>query len=151
MATKMYPKVDVRKTKPKVCKQIGPNNVFWEPFGCHLGAKGCQKSTKMHPKIDVRKRSRKGCSKGDLPDYSPEHFGSHFPSKMHSKINTKVDVEKVWKFMRKCFKNDAKTRSKINDKSVNFWNLRFLVFSEEYNVKVVFSHDQGYQNSIEDP
>ena len=53
--------------------------------------------------------------------------------------------------MRKCLKNDAKTRSKIYDKSMKFWNLRFLVFSEEYNVKVVFSHDQGYQNSIEDP
>jgi len=82
----------------------------------------------MHPKIDVRKKSRKGCSKGDLPDYSPEHFGNHFPSKMHSKINTKVDVEKIWKFMRKCFKNDAKTRFKIHDKSEKIWNLRFLVF-----------------------
>ena len=51
--------------------------------------------------------------------------------------------------MRKCLKNNAKTRSKINDKSVNFWNLRFLVFSEEYNVKIVFLHDQGYQNSFE--
>ena len=47
--------------------------------------------------------------------------------------------------------NHAKTRPKINDKSMKFWNLRFFVFSEEYNVKVVFSHDQGYQNSIEDP
>ena len=51
----------------------------------------------------------------------------------------------------KCSQNHAKTRPKINDKSMKFWNLRFLVFSEEYNVKVVFSHDQGYQNSIEDP
>ena len=68
---------------------------------------------------------------------------------MPLKINAKVDVEKVWKFMRKCFKNDAKTRSKINDKSVKFWNLRFLVFSEEYNVKIVFLHDQGNQNAFE--
>ena len=100
----MYPKVDVRKTKPKVCKQIGPNNIFWE------------------------------------------HFGSHFPSKMHSKINTKVDVEKVWKFMRKCFKNDAKTRSNIHDKSMNFQNLRFLDFCEVYNVKIVFYMIRGTRN-----
>ena len=53
--------------------------------------------------------------------------------------------------MRKCSQNDAKTMCEINDKSMNFRNLRFLVFCEEYNVKIVFSHDQGYQNSIEDP
>ena len=67
---------------------------------------------------------------------------------MHSKINTKVDVEKVWKFIRNCFKNDAKTSSKISDKSVKFWNLRFIVFSEEYNVKIGFLHDQVYQKSF---
>ena len=50
--------------------------------------------------------------------------------------------------MGKCSKNDAKTRSKINDKSMKIWNLRFLVFCEEYNVKIVFLHDQGYQKSI---
>ena len=50
--------------------------------------------------------------------------------------------------MRKCFQNDAKTRSKIDDKSMNFQNLRFLDFCEEYNVKIVFSHDQGSQKSI---
>ena len=53
--------------------------------------------------------------------------------------------------MRKCIQNDAKTRSKINDKSVKFWNLRFLVFSEGYNVKIVFLHDQVYQKSFENP
>ena len=50
--------------------------------------------------------------------------------------------------MRKCFRNDAKTRTKIDDKSMKFQNLRFLDFCEEYNVKLVFSHDQGYQKSI---
>ena len=50
--------------------------------------------------------------------------------------------------MRKCFQNDAKTRNKIDDKSMNFQNLRFLDFCEEYNVKIVFLHDQGYQKSI---
>ena len=50
--------------------------------------------------------------------------------------------------MRKCFQNDAKTRSKIDDKSMKFQNLRFLDFCEEYNVKIVFLHDQGYQKSI---
>ena len=52
--------------------------------------------------------------------------------------------------MRKCFQNDAKTKSKINGKSMKFQNLRFLVFCEEYNVKIVFLHDQGYQKSIVD-
>ena len=50
--------------------------------------------------------------------------------------------------MRKCYQNDAQMRSKINGKSMNFQNLRFLVFCEEYNVKIVFLHDQGYQKSI---
>ena len=50
--------------------------------------------------------------------------------------------------MRKCFQNDTKTRSKIHDKSMNFQNLRFLVFCEEYNVKIVFLHDQGSQQGI---
>ena len=35
--------------------------------------------------------------------------------------------------MRKCFQHDAKRRCKINDKSMNFRNLRFLAFCEEYN------------------
>ena len=51
--------------------------------------------------------------------------------------------------MRKCFQNDAKTTSKINDKSMKFRNLRFLVFGEEYNVNIVFLHDQGYQKSVQ--
>ena len=37
---------------------------------------------------------------------------------------------------------------KIDDKSMRFRNLRFLDFCEEYNVKIVFLHDQGYQKSI---
>ena len=38
---------------------------------------------------------------------------------------------------------------KIDDKSMRFRNLRFLDFCEEYNVKLLFSHDQGHQKSIE--
>ena len=33
---------------------------------------------------------------------------------------------------------------------MNFQNLRFLDFCEEYNVKIVFLHDQGYQKCIVD-
>ena len=77
-----------------------------------------------------------------------DHLGSHFPSKMHYKINAKIDGKKVCEIMRKCFQNDTKTRSKIHDKSMNFQTLRFLDFCEEYNVKLVFSHDQRYQKSI---
>ena len=54
--------------------------------------------------------------------------GSNFPPKMHSKINTNFNVGKVWNFMRKGSQNDTKTMSKIDDKSMNFRNLRFLVF-----------------------
>ena len=51
----------------------------------------------------------------------------------------------------KSSQNGAKIIFKIDDKSMKFGNLRFLVFSEEYNVKIVFLHDQGYQNSFENP
>ena len=40
---------------------------------------------------------------------------------------------------------------KIDDKSMRFRNLRFLVFCEEYNVKIVFLHDQGCQKCITNP
>ena len=51
--------------------------------------------------------------------------------------------------MRNCSQHDTKTVSNIDDKSMKFRNLRFLVFCQEYNVKIVFLHDQGCQNSIE--
>ena len=48
--------------------------------------------------------------------------------------------------MRKCSPNYAKTRSKINDKSMKFRSLWFLVFCEEYNVKIVFYMIRGIIN-----
>ena len=50
--------------------------------------------------------------------------------------------------MRKLSKHDVKTVSKTCENSMIFRSLRFLVFCEEYNVKIVFLHDQGYQKSI---
>ena len=47
--------------------------------------------------------------------------------------------------MAKGSQNDAKMDAKIIEKSMRFWNLRFLVFCKEYNLKIVFLHDQGYQ------
>ena len=44
-------------------------------------------------------------------------------------------------------KSGAKMGSKINEKASRFWNLRLLDFCREYNVKIVFLHDQGYQKS----
>ena len=70
---------------------------------------------------------------------------------MHSKVDAKIDDEKVWKCIRKCSQNDAKPMAEIDDKSMNVRNLRFLVFCEGYNVKIVFLHDQGYQKSFENP
>ena len=104
--------------------------------------------TEMHKQIDLWNKSRKRCQKGSVPHLEWEPFWDYLPSKMPLNINAKVDGEKAWKFMRNCFQNDAKTTSKINDKSMKFRNLRFLVFCEEYNVKIVFSHDQESQKSI---
>ena len=62
-----------------------------------------------------------------------------FSIQMHSKIDAKFNVEKVWTNIGKCFQNE---------KSMIFQTLRFLEFCEEYNVKIVFSHDQGYQKTF---
>ena len=102
----------------------------------------------MHPKVDVRNMLAKWNENGSVGHSFWEPFGYHFPLKMHIKTNANFNAEKLQTFMRKCSQNHAKTRPKINDKSMKFWNLRFLVFCEEYNVKIVFSHDQGSQKSI---
>ena len=60
-------------------------------------------------------------------------------------FDAKFDVGRIHDCIRKCYRNDAKMRSQIDDKSMNFRNLRFLDFCEEYNVKIVFLHDQGWQ------
>ena len=49
--------------------------------------------------------------------------------------------------MRKCFQNDAKMRSKINDKSMKFQNLRFLVFfAKSLTLKQFFHMIWGNRN-----
>ena len=115
-------------------------------------SKESPKITKERPKCiqkSMFERSCEQCSKKGAPvKVLPDDSGSHFPSKMCSKIDAKFYVEKVWTFMRKRSQNDAKTRSRIDDKSMKFRNLRFLIFCEVYNVKIVFSHDQGSQKSI---
>ena len=127
------------------------------------GAKRIRKRTRREPKDSPKgakgwlkciNRStfgtnrEKGAKRVASDTWKWEPFWDYLPSKMPLEINTKVDGEKVWKFMRKCFQNHVKTRPKINDNSMNSWKLRFLVFCEEYNVKIVFSHDQGSQKSI---
>jgi len=49
--------------------------------------------------------------------------------------------------MPKGSQNDAKMDAKIDENSMRFRNLRFLCFCREYNVKIVFLHEQGYQKS----
>ena len=49
-------------------------------------------------------------------------------------------------FKIKRSQNDAKTVSEIDDKSMKIQNLRFLVFREEYNVKIVFYMIRGTRN-----
>ena len=63
-------------------------------------------------------------------------------------MDAKNDAEKESKMMPKGFQNDAKMDAKIDEKTMRFRNLRFLDFCEEYNVKLLFSHDQGHQKSI---
>ena len=140
-------------------KQRAPRGSHLEPKGCPKGAKrvprGCQKgtkaspkATKIHPRTDYWESLRKARSRDPPGIYFPIHFGSNFSSKTDEQTNAKFHVVKVWEIVRKCSQNDANMRSKINGKSMIFQNLRFLVFCEEYNVKIVFLHDQGYQKSI---
>ena len=132
----------------KKCTKSEPKGTKREPTGAKRETKVSQRATKMHKKIEGAFLERFWVGLWAIRALTPDPFGSHFPSKMHPKINAKVDVEKVWKFMRKCSQNHAKTRPKINNNSRKFWNLRFLVFCEEYNVQIVFLHDQEYQKSM---
>ena len=63
-------------------------------------------------------------------------------------VDANFNIDRWWKIVRKFVQNDAKPMAEIDDKSMNVRNLRFLVFCEGYNVKIVFLHDQGYQKSI---
>ena len=110
----------------------------------------------MAPKIDAKSMKNRGCvadaflerplgAKGGVRDTKSGPIWRPFSTKRHQKRHTKIDVEKVCEIMRTCSKNDAKTRSQIDGKSMKFRNLRFLVSCEEYNVKIVFLHDQGSQ------
>ena len=103
------------KWEPKGTKR-GPKDGLREPEECPKGAKmepkGNERATKIHRKIIVEEGREKGWFLGVVWTWFGPGFWSHFRLKMHSKFNEKFDVEKVWKCMRKCSQNDAKTRSK---------------------------------------
>ena len=63
-------------------------------------------------------------------------------------MDAKNDAEKEWKLIPKGSQNDAEMDAEINENSIRFRNLRFIVFCREYNVKIFFLHDQGCQKSI---
>ena len=68
-------------------------------------------------------------------------FGAIFDEqskKWHPKRHPNIDAEKVSKNEDFFFQNNAKTRSPSNDTSMDFRNLRFLVFCEVSNVKIFF-------------
>ena len=71
--------------------------------------------------------------------------GSKNPEKKHPKIFEKMMPKKVTKCIPKAFQNDAKTDTKIIEKTMRFRNLRFLGFCKEYKLKIVFLHDLGNQ------
>ena len=56
--------------------------------------------------------------------------------------------KKYWKLIAKGSQNDAKIDAKIDEKTMRFRNLRFLDFYKEYNVEIVFLHDQACRKSI---
>ena len=64
-------------------------------------------------------------------------FWEQNPLKMPSTIRAQIDVEKVWKIMRKCSQNYVKMRSKINEQSMNFRNLQNHDFCDTSAVKMV--------------
>ena len=103
--------------------------------------KGCQNASKNYPKTDVWKRLRK-----KVPTHAVSY--GNFLVKTIPRSMQKSMSQKVCKWIGIDLQNDAKTKSKSNGKSKKFWNLRFLDFCEEYNVKIAFSHDQGSQNTI---
>ena len=51
--------------------------------------------------------------------------------------------------MPKGCQNDTKTEAEIDEKTMRFPNLRFLCFYREYNVKIVFLHEQRSQKQIQ--
>ena len=153
MATKMHPKVDVRKTKPKVCKQMGPNNVFWEPFGCHLGAKGCQNSIKMQPngalrvpKVDHWKMLRK---RDAFPAICRTILGAIF----HQKCIPKSIQKSMSKKYGNLHENASKMMPKRGPKSMtNLWNFGtcdFLFLAKGVTLKSFFYMIRGTKNKPE--
>ena len=56
--------------------------------------------------------------------------GAKSRKKGHLKMDAKKDAENETKIMPKRFQNDAK----IDDKTMRFRNLRFLIFYKGYNV-----------------
>ena len=74
----------------------------------------------------------------------------HFRSKSEKTSSENVIRKRIEKtmiemrchFKLKCHENNAKIDDKINEQSVLCWNMRFLDFCKEYNVKIVFLQDQ---------
>ena len=53
-------------------------------------------------------------------------------------MHPKIYAEKVSKMYAKRVQNETKMDAKINEKTMRFRNLRFLVFYKEYNVQIIF-------------
>ena len=66
----------------------------------------------------------------------------------HEQINAKIDAEKVMNKTWKSMENEPQNDPGNNEKSMRFRTPRFLVFCQEYNVKIVFSHDPRYPKCI---
>ena len=104
--------------------------------------KGAKSRPKCIPKSMCGKGHEKWCTARDRdhPFLEPISIKNTF------KNQSTHQCRKESTYLRKNSQNDAKTMSIIDDKSMKFLDLRFLVFCEEYNVKIVFLHDQGTRN-----
>ena len=56
-------------------------------------------------------------------------------------MDAKIDAEKVMKKHEKVIENALRIDYEINEKCVRFQNPQILEFCQEYNVKIVFAHD----------
>ena len=126
-----------------------------ELFGAKTSPKGSQrdpKRVKRQPKCIQKLKSERCRQKGRPQGGTIRSFGSNYGTFFYKKTMNKSMQKSMSKKYGHLWENAPKIMSKRGPKSMtNLWNVGtcdFLFFCEEYNVKIVFLHDQGYQKSV---
>ena len=145
--------------------QIAPNTTQKMPKGSQKGTNGSQKEPKGSPKGATRnqkwaqgrpkciKKSSfgKGEEKGAWtppvhlfsgPFWEPFSIKNDIKNQCKSPCRKNMDIYE--KLLPKSCQNEVHNQWQIYD----FSEPAISCFREEYNVKIVFSHDQGYQKSF---